>query len=91
MSKARSLLDRPISRIVALMVFIGLASALLLPDWRGVFTYGGARPENAQLTECLKTRLGDVREMRAEGTIGDSQAARFRERARNFCHGRYGG
>ena len=91
MSDTRPVLDRPIARIAALVLFAGMAAALLLPDWDGLFDYGGARPENTQLTDCLDKRLGDVRDMQAEGTISDSQAAQFRKRAQNFCHSRYGG
>jgi hypothetical protein len=91
MADSRPLLDRPIARIAALLLFVGMAAALLLPDWNGLFDYGGAPPENSQLTECLDKRLGDVRDMQANGTITEAQANQFRERAQNFCYSRYGG
>jgi hypothetical protein len=91
MADSRPLLDRPIARVAALLLFAVMAAALLLPDWDGLFDYGGGPPENPQLAECLDKRLGDVRDMQANGTITDAQAAQFRERAQNFCHSRYGG
>mgnify|MGYP006445527651 CR=1 FL=1 len=91
MADARPLLDRPIARIAALLLFAGMAAALLLPEWDGAFDDGGAPPENVPLRECLDKRLGDLREMRDNGTINHAQADQFRERARNFCHSRYGG
>jgi hypothetical protein len=91
MADSRPPLDRPIARIAALLLFAGMAAALLLPEWDGLFDYGGAPPENSQLTECLDKRLGDVRDMQDRGTITDAQARQFRQRAQNFCHSRYGG
>jgi hypothetical protein len=91
MADSRPLLDRPIARLVALLLFAGMAAALLLPDWEGLFDYASAPPQNSQLTECLDKRLGDVRDMQANGTISAAQAEQFRQRAQNFCHSRYGG
>lgn len=91
MADSRPLLDRPIARLVALLLFAGTAAALLLPDWDGLFDYANAPPQNSQLSECLDKRLGDVRDMRANGTITETQAQQFRQRAQNFCHSRYGG
>lgn len=91
--QSRSRLDRPLARLAALAIFAVLALALLWPNWEGLFTYGtrGDQPANPQLTECLDKRLGDVRAMRADGTISEAQAAQFRKRAENYCQSRYGG
>ncbi|MBK1699276.1 hypothetical protein [Rhodovibrio salinarum] len=91
MADPRPLLDRPIARVVALLLFAGMVAALLLPDWDGLFTYGSGPPANPDLTRCLDKRLGDVRQMQADGTITDAQASQFRERAQNYCHSRFGG
>jgi hypothetical protein len=89
----RSVLDRPLARLTALGIFALIALALLWPDWEGLFTYGarGDQPANRQLTECLDKRLGDVRDMLADGTISEAQAEQFRTRAENYCQSRFGG
>lgn len=88
MPNPRHFLDRPVARILALILFAA-CFGLLAYIHRGAFTgpdggdgAGGNEPRSA----CLAARFADIDSMIADGLITEAQAALFRNRARAFCH-----
>lgn len=86
-----SALDRPIARVVALAVFLGVAGALAWIHRDDLFP-----PEPAAIAAddpvalCLAARARDIEKMRTDGVISDAQATLFKSRAEALCQAQHG-
>ena len=87
--------DGPMGRGVALLVLLGTlgmigwlhAESLFPPDPEtGEAAAGG----NEALALCISKRAGDIDRMLADGTINDSQAGLFKQRAEALCQAQEG-
>jgi hypothetical protein len=89
----RAFLDRPLARVLALLVFIGCGVALafyhradLFPGEAEVARDGGAEPWRA----CFAGRAADIDNMVIEGVVTAAQAEQFKERAEAMCRAEAG-
>lgn len=86
-----SALDRPIARVVALVVFLAAAGALAWMHRDDLFP-----PEPAAVAAddpvalCLAARARDIDKMRTDGVIDDAQAKLFKSRAEALCQAQHG-
>jgi hypothetical protein len=88
-----SALDRPIARVVALVVFLAAAGTLAWIHRDDLFP-----PEPAAVVAaddpvalCLAARARDIDKMRTDGVISDAQATLFKSRAEALCQAQHGG
>lgn len=96
--KSSSFLDTIVLRILSFILSGVIVLSLLYywgQDMKATF-FCGDDPQipistkkeptgNAALDACLEKRLGDVKRMKAEGVINDSQFTQFMGRAQQLC------
>lgn len=88
---SRSVLDRPLARIAAVGVFLGVAAVLAYIHRDDLFP-----PEPAAIAAddpaaaCLAARAKDIDQMRADGVIDEARAALFKSRAEALCRAQAG-
>ncbi len=84
----RSILDRPLARVLALLVF-GLSVAALVYIHRDdLWPQPATEPETTAadpLARCIAERRAQVDDMVAEGVIGPERAELFKSRAEGLC------
>ena len=86
-----NLLDRPIARLIALVIFLLMAASLawihredLLPG------EPDAVSADDPVAQCLAQRAEDIEQMRRDGVIDEDQAALFKSRAEALCQAQVG-
>ncbi|WP_321341042.1 hypothetical protein [Breoghania sp.] len=90
---ARSALDTPYARILALLIAC-LTAALLGWINRDALFASAPAPSisakaNPELDACLSERVGAVERMRKEGVVNERQYDEFRTRAEDYCTARF--
>jgi hypothetical protein len=91
MASARPFLDRPLARVLALLVFVACAGALAWIHRDDLFP-----PERSEVAgddpfaHCFAERRGDIDTMLAEGVIDEERAALFLSRAEAMCRAETG-
>jgi len=87
----RSALDRPVARIVALGVVLGVAAALAYMHREDLFPPPPAVvAADDPVAICLAARAKDIDQMRTDGVIDDAQANLFKGRAEALCQAQVG-
>ncbi len=83
----RSLLDRPVARLMALAVALAAAAGLLALHRDDLFPPEQAAKPAADdpFSRCLAQRSADIDRMRADGIIDDGQSVRFKANAEALC------
>lgn len=86
-----SVLDRPIARVVAFAVFLGVAALLAWIHRDDLFPpEPTAAAADDPVALCFAQRAADIDRMQTEGTIGAAQARLFKSRAQALCQDRFG-
>ncbi|WP_319773941.1 hypothetical protein [Breoghania sp.] len=90
---ARSFLDTPYARILALAVALLMAALLGWLNRDALFAPAPVSPSakraNPELEACLSERVGAVDRMRKEGVVNARQYDEFRTRAEDYCTARF--
>jgi hypothetical protein len=82
----RSFLDRPITRVLGAVVFLGcLAGLVYLERERLWQAAADQREADDPFARCLAERAGDIDRMLAEKVIEEAQAELFKSRAEAMC------
>ena len=90
-NRGPSALDRPVARVAALAVFVGVAAALAWMHRDDLFPpEPAAVAADDPVAQCLAGRATDIDKMRADGVIDEGQAALFKSRAAALCQAQQG-
>lgn len=89
-----SSLDKPIARLVALLVFAVCAGFLLYIHRNDLAIFsdsnGPASAEASPYEQCRQERLTEVSDLAAENLITEEQRRLFVRRAEDFCRSQFG-
>ena len=85
----RPFLDRPIARVIALLIFVACIGAILWFERARILGLGAATDD--AFARCYTERSADIDQMLAEGRIGEEQATLFKQRAEAMCRAEAGG
>ena len=82
----RSVLDRPLARVIAAAVFLGCAAALVYLERERLWPAGGEQTAtDAPFVRCFVERAAQIDQMLADDLIKADQAALFKGRAEAMC------
>lgn len=87
----RAFLDRPLARLIALLVFLAAAASLAWLHRADLWPEADRAMADDPFAICFAERAADIDRMRAEGVIDDQRAALFRTRAEAMCRAEAGG
>ncbi len=85
----RSFLDRPIARVIALLIFLACIGAILWFERARLFGLEAA--SDGPFARCYAERSAEIDRMLDEGMIGEEQATLFKQRAEAMCRAEAGG
>jgi len=89
--RPESALDRPVARVVAFAVFLGVAALLAWIHRDDLFPPEPvAAAAGDPVALCFAERAADIDRMQTEGTIGAAQARLFKSRAQALCQDQFG-
>jgi hypothetical protein len=82
----RSVLDRPIARVLAALVFLGCVAALGYVERERLWPLGaGESAADDPFARCFAERAAQIDRMQDEGVIEPAQAELFKSRAEAMC------
>ena len=85
----RPFLDRPIARVLALLIVLACIGAFLWLERNRLMSSEAASDD--PFARCYAERTADIDQMLDEEVIGEEQAAQFRQRAEAMCRAEAGG
>jgi len=88
---ARSFLDRPLARGLAVLVFLACVAGVAWIERARFFPPEAASAADDPVDTCLAERTAEIERMLAEGLIEAAQAELFKTRAAAMCRATAGG
>jgi hypothetical protein len=81
----RSILDRPLARALAAVVFLGCVAALVYVERERLWQAAANQDADDAFARCFAERAGEIDGMVAENVIEAAQAELFKTRAEAMC------
>jgi len=88
--RGKSVLDRPVARIGAFLIFLSVAAALAWIHRDDLFPSESAVATDNPVAKCLTKRAAGIDKMQQDGVVDADRATLFKSRAEAFCQAQFG-